>query len=190
MTWDGREYHVFDILWLDGPLTSHAPDRGPARAARAAAAEGAAAPRRATRRRHAVGARLPRRLGRRDRQAARIAVRTSRSKHWLKMKCEARRSWSSAGSPIRRAPASASARCSVGYYDGDDFFFAGKIGTGFDTKLLLDLRRRLDQLEQPNHRSRKGLGYRGSAPTGFTLRSWCRYRLSNGPSTESCVTHG
>ena len=35
----------------------------------------------------------------------------------------------------------------VGYYEGDEFCFAGKIGTGFDTKLLLDLRARLDQLE-------------------------------------------
>ena len=37
----------------------------------------------------------------------------------------------------------------VGYYDGDDFVFAGKVGTGFDTKLLLDLRARLDALEVP-----------------------------------------
>jgi ATP-dependent DNA ligase len=37
----------------------------------------------------------------------------------------------------------------VGYYDGGDFVFAGKIGTGFDTKLLLDLRRRLDAIELP-----------------------------------------
>ena len=37
----------------------------------------------------------------------------------------------------------------VGYYDGNDFVFAGKIGTGFDTKLLLDLRRRLDAIEIP-----------------------------------------
>jgi bifunctional non-homologous end joining protein LigD len=37
----------------------------------------------------------------------------------------------------------------VGYYDGGDFVFAGKIGTGFDTKLLLDLRTRLDKLEIP-----------------------------------------
>jgi bifunctional non-homologous end joining protein LigD len=35
----------------------------------------------------------------------------------------------------------------VGYYEGDDFVFAGKIGTGFDTKLLLDLRQRLDAIE-------------------------------------------
>ena len=27
----------------------------------------------------------------------------------------------------------------VGYYEGEDFVFAGKIGTGFDTKLLLEL---------------------------------------------------
>jgi len=35
----------------------------------------------------------------------------------------------------------------VGYFDKDDFVFAGKIGTGFDTKMLLDLRARLDKLE-------------------------------------------
>ena len=32
---------------------------------------------------------------------------------------------------------------------GTDLNFAGKIGTGFDTKLLLDLRARLDRLEIP-----------------------------------------
>ena len=37
----------------------------------------------------------------------------------------------------------------VGYFDRDDFVFAGKVGTGFDTKLLLDLRARLDKLEIP-----------------------------------------
>jgi bifunctional non-homologous end joining protein LigD len=35
----------------------------------------------------------------------------------------------------------------VGYFEGDDFVFAGKVGTGFDTKLLLDLRARLNALE-------------------------------------------
>ena len=32
----------------------------------------------------------------------------------------------------------------VGYFDKRDFVFAGKVGTGFNTKLLLDLRARLD----------------------------------------------
>jgi bifunctional non-homologous end joining protein LigD len=35
----------------------------------------------------------------------------------------------------------------VGYFDGDDFVFAGKVGTGFDTKLLTELRARLDAME-------------------------------------------
>ncbi|HEV8168151.1 MAG TPA: hypothetical protein VGP59_02360, partial [Pyrinomonadaceae bacterium] len=37
----------------------------------------------------------------------------------------------------------------VGHHKDGDFVFAGKIGTGFDTKLLLDLRAQLDQLEIP-----------------------------------------
>jgi len=28
----------------------------------------------------------------------------------------------------------------VGYYEKEDFVFAGRVGTGFDTKLLLELR--------------------------------------------------
>jgi ATP-dependent DNA ligase len=35
----------------------------------------------------------------------------------------------------------------VGYYEGDDFAFAGKVGTGFDTKLLTELRAMLDRTE-------------------------------------------
>jgi bifunctional non-homologous end joining protein LigD len=37
----------------------------------------------------------------------------------------------------------------VGYYECSDFVYAGKLGTGFDTRLLLDLRARLDAIEQP-----------------------------------------
>jgi bifunctional non-homologous end joining protein LigD len=37
----------------------------------------------------------------------------------------------------------------VGYFDGDDFVFAGKVGTGFDVKLLRALRAQLDALEVP-----------------------------------------
>jgi ATP-dependent DNA ligase len=37
----------------------------------------------------------------------------------------------------------------VGYFESNAFVFAGKVGTGFNTKLLLDLRRRLDALAIP-----------------------------------------
>jgi ATP-dependent DNA ligase len=37
----------------------------------------------------------------------------------------------------------------VGYFDRSDFVFAGKIGTGFDTRMLTELRQRLDTLAIP-----------------------------------------
>jgi bifunctional non-homologous end joining protein LigD len=37
----------------------------------------------------------------------------------------------------------------VGYFEDADFVFAGKVGTGFDTKLLLELRARLNGQEIP-----------------------------------------
>ena len=46
----------------------------------------------------------------------------------------------------------------VGYYDGDDFVFAGKIGTGFDTKMLIDMRGRLDKIEIPKTPFTKAVG--------------------------------
>ena len=63
----------------------------------------------------------------------------------------------------------------VGYYDGDDFVFAGKVGTGFDTKLLLELRSatRRDRAAEPR-RSRRRRGCRACARTGCGRRSSCR----------------
>ena len=62
----------------------------------------------------------------------------------------------------------------VGYFDGDDFVFAGKVGTGFDTKLLLDLRARLDALEIPTPPFTKAIGLPRCARTGCGRRSSCR----------------
>ena len=46
----------------------------------------------------------------------------------------------------------------VGYFDNEDFIFAGKVGTGFDTKLLLELRARLDTLALPTSPFTKAVG--------------------------------
>jgi ATP-dependent DNA ligase len=35
----------------------------------------------------------------------------------------------------------------IGYYRGDELAYAGKVGTGFDERMLVNLRRRLDALE-------------------------------------------
>jgi ATP-dependent DNA ligase len=47
----------------------------------------------------------------------------------------------------------------VGYFDGDDFVFAGKVGTGFGGKLLRDLRACLDALEVPARPFTRGMGF-------------------------------
>jgi ATP-dependent DNA ligase len=70
-----------------------------------------------------------------------------RSPHWLKMKCEAAQELVVGGFTDPQGSRVGLGALLVGYYDRDDFVFAGKIGTGFDTRMLLDLRARLDKLE-------------------------------------------
>ena len=70
-----------------------------------------------------------------------------RSKQWLKMKCELTHEFIVGGFTDPQGKRVGLGALLVGYYDNDDFCFAGKIGTGFNTKLLIDLRARLDQTE-------------------------------------------
>jgi bifunctional non-homologous end joining protein LigD len=148
MTWDGRSaYHVFDVLWLNGRDVTALP----------------------LEERRALLARLPfeapmQRVGliddpepwdraRREGWEGVIAKRRGspyehrRSKLWLKMKCELAQEFVVGGFTDPQGSRAGLGALLVGYYDGDDFVFAGKIGTGFDTKLLLDLRRRLNAIE-------------------------------------------
>ena len=81
-----------------------------------------------------------------------------RSPHWLKMKCEASQELAVGGFTDPQGARVGLGALLVGYYEGDDFVFAGKIGTGFDTKLLLDLRARLDKLEIAKPPFTKGTG--------------------------------
>ena len=71
-----------------------------------------------------------------------------RSPHWLKMKCEATQELVVGGFTDPQRSRVGLGALLVGYYEGEDFVFAGKVGTGFDTKLLVDLRARLDALER------------------------------------------
>jgi bifunctional non-homologous end joining protein LigD len=149
LTWgkDGAIYHVFDVLWLDGrdlcllPLDE----------------------------RHALLQRLP--LERPLQRVARLAdekpweracregwegviakrrdscYEHRRSPQWLKMKCEASQELVVGGFTDPQGVRKGLGALLVGYFENDDFVYAGKLGTGFDTKLLLELRRRLDALE-------------------------------------------
>lgn len=149
MTWDGHTaYHVFDVVWLDGrdvtrltlterrallqtlPLTApiarvqELHDAEPWERARAEGWEGVIAKRRDSPYEH------------------------RRSKHWLKMKCETVHDFVIGGFTDPQGGRVGLGAILVGYYEEDDFVFAGKVGTGFDTKLLTSLRATLDSAER------------------------------------------
>jgi ATP-dependent DNA ligase len=81
-----------------------------------------------------------------------------RSPHWLKMKCEASQELVVGGFTDPQGGRVGLGALLVGYYDGDDFVFAGKVGTGFDTRLLIELRQRLNGIEIPSSPFTKAKG--------------------------------
>ena len=143
----GLAYHVFDVLWIDGrdvmslPLDERrallktlplgAPlrrvaaldDEKPWERACAEGWEGVIAKRRDSVYEH------------------------RRSPNWLKMKCEASQELVVGGFTDPQGARVGLGALLVGYFDADDFVFAGKVGTGFDTKMLVDLRAKLDRIE-------------------------------------------
>jgi bifunctional non-homologous end joining protein LigD len=72
-----------------------------------------------------------------------------RSKHWLKMKCEAAQELVVGGFTDPRGKRVGLGALLVGHFESGDFVFAGKVGTGFDSRLLRELRQRLDGIEIP-----------------------------------------
>ena len=148
VTWDGRTaYHVFDIVWLRGrditrlplaerrqllaelPLTPplhlvrELDDPAPWERATAENWEGVIAKRRDSPYEH------------------------RRSKHWLKMKCELSHDFVVGGFTDAQGKRVGLGALLVGYFEGGDFVFAGKVGTGLDTALLTELRARFDAME-------------------------------------------
>lgn len=160
LTWDSGivEYHVFDVVWLDGrdltslplaerrvlldalplqPPLTRVPamiDDEPWERARAEGWEGV----------------IAKRLD--------SPYEQKRSKHWLKMKCESSQDFVVGGFTDPQGARTGLGALLVGYYEGDEFVFAGKVGTGFDTKMLIDLRARLDALEIATTPFTKGTG--------------------------------
>lgn len=147
ITWDRRsDYHVFDILWLNGRnvttlaeerrrLLSELPFTSPMR------------------RVELLNDPEPWERARREGWEGVIAKRRGspyehrRSPHWLKKKCELSQELVVGGFTDPQGSRVGLGALLVGYYDREQLVFAGKIGTGFDNQLLLELRRRLNELE-------------------------------------------
>ncbi|CAG0931151.1 Multifunctional non-homologous end joining protein LigD [Planctomycetaceae bacterium] len=148
ITWDrSGAYHVFDILWIDGrDLTSLPLDER-----RTILAALPLAP--PLQRVEAIDHPAPWDLACAEGWEGVIAKRRDapyehrRSKHWLKMKCEVSHDFVVGGFTEPLGTRVGLGALLVGYFDGADFVYAGKVGTGFDRALLLDLRRRLEAAE-------------------------------------------
>jgi bifunctional non-homologous end joining protein LigD len=70
-----------------------------------------------------------------------------RSPYWLKMKCEASQELVVGGFTDPQGSRAGYGALLVGYYDGDDFVYAGRVGTSQETKELVAMRERLDPIE-------------------------------------------
>jgi ATP-dependent DNA ligase len=70
-----------------------------------------------------------------------------RSPFWLKMKCEASQELVVGGFTDPQGERRGFGALLLGYFEGEEFVFAGKVGTGFDTQQLIGLRVRLDEIE-------------------------------------------
>ena len=152
------DYHVFDILWLNGRLLTALPLEDRRALLRDLPLDGAIA------RVEALAEERPWERACAEGWEGVIAKRRDapyehkRSKLWLKMKCEATQELVIGGFTDPQGARAGLGALLVGYFEGGDFVFAGKVGTGFDTKLLLDLRERLNALEVPDSPFSKGTG--------------------------------
>ena len=81
-----------------------------------------------------------------------------RSPHWLKMKCEATQEFVVGGFTDPQGAVSGLARCWWVTSTATILYSRARSAPGFDTKLLLDLRARLDALEIPKPPFTKGVG--------------------------------
>jgi len=73
---------------------------------------------------------------------------SGRSKEWLKFKCSKEQELVVGGFTDPQGARVGFGALLVGYYDDGSFRYAGKVGTGYDTRLLLSLTEQLRKLEQ------------------------------------------
>jgi bifunctional non-homologous end joining protein LigD len=72
---------------------------------------------------------------------------SGRSGDWLKIKCGQRQELVIGGFTDPQRTRVGLGALLVGYYENGDFVYAGKVGTGFNTETLRDLRERLEAIE-------------------------------------------
>jgi bifunctional non-homologous end joining protein LigD len=86
------------------------------------------------------------------------AYEGKRSTNWLKLKCSRDQEFVVVGYTAPKGSRVGLGALLLGYYDGDDLVYAGKVGTGFDTATLRSLHQRLSRTEQNGSPITRGPG--------------------------------
>ena len=160
VTWNRGKvtYHVFDVMWIDGRSITLLPLEERRELLRELQLT------EPLERVSELGDKCPWEVATKEGWEGVIAKRRDsvyehrRSRNWLKMKCELAADFVVGGFTDPQGQRVGLGALLVGHREGDDFCFAGKIGTGFDTKLLLELRAKLDKLEITKAPFTKGTG--------------------------------
>ena len=80
-----------------------------------------------------------------------------RSKNWLKFKCSRDQEFVVVGYTAPKGSRVGLGALLLGYHDGDDLVYAGKVGTGFDTATLRSLHQRLSRIARDTPPVTRGL---------------------------------
>jgi bifunctional non-homologous end joining protein LigD len=144
-------YYVFDLLWLDGFDVRALPLRTRKRLLRDALATGGAL--RLSTHRNEVGEAMFEHACRQGWEGviakrADSPYRETRSRDWLKFKCEAGQELVIGGFTAPRGSRTELGALLLGYYADGQLRYAGKVGTGFDRATLEDLGRQLRALQR------------------------------------------
>jgi bifunctional non-homologous end joining protein LigD len=143
-------YYVFDLLWLDGHDVRALPLRTRKRLLRSALRFENGV--RLTPHRNGIGEQLFQEACRKGWEGL-IAKRadsrytSARSRDWLKFKCEQGQELVIGGFTDPHGARHEFGALLVGYYEGEELWYAGKVGTGFDEATLRDLGSRLRSLQ-------------------------------------------
>jgi bifunctional non-homologous end joining protein LigD len=145
-------YYVFDVLYLDGRDVRELPLRERKQLLRDSVRFDG--PLRFTTHRNEAGEDEYRKACARGDEGviakrADAPYRPGRSRDWLKFKCVHNQELVIGGYTDPKGSRAAFGALLVGYYDGDDFVYAGKVGTGFDDTTLRDLHQRMVKVERP-----------------------------------------
>jgi bifunctional non-homologous end joining protein LigD len=153
-------YYVFDLLYLDGHHVTRLPLRRRKALLRAGLSFG---PRvlRLSSHRNTEGEAYYEEACRKGWEGL-IAKRAdaayvgTRSKDWLKFKCVNAQEFVIGGWTDPQGSRERFGALLIGYYEGDDLVYAGKVGTGFAGRVLEDLAARLARLERDEPPFTKG----------------------------------